>query len=374
MNLSTDLIKNIPPLQSSEMSPIVDTHTGVPDGSISYRQLTKRIWTVMEEGIKRGFTFKILNSEDRMYQAEREGQGFTYKIYPGHTSFRRQYSDTDYDLEQTKSRKLSRMAEHGLAVPQAYGTFQTWAEISNSDLSFPIVAKPDNGSLSRNVFANLKTVEQLQQAVTQIEADSDVIKLESHISGRDYRVLIVNHHYAGCVERRPASVVGDGQQTIQKLFHQKNQDPSRGDRDEEHTTLHQLVWDDASDRLLHQAGYTLDTILPVGERCYLQTKITAVLGADYIDRTDELHPSIIEKCISFSHQFSTLTLGFDLITTDLSKPLSETQGAFNEYNFLPYVDLHEHCNIGQPRPVCQLIWDYIEDHSQRLITPQYALF
>ena len=93
---------------------------------------------------------------------------------------------------------------------------------------------------------------------------------------------------------------------------------------------------------------------------YLQEKITASTGSDYVDYTEQLHPSIIQSCINFSHHFSTLTLGFDVITTDITKPLEETGGAFNEYNFLPYVDLHENCNVGQKRPVCRLIWDYIE--------------
>lgn len=339
---------------------------------IDYYHTTKRIWTVMKEGIRRGFEIKIYSLEDRIFRAERDGKGFIYKIYPGHFSFRRQYAD--YDAEQTKSRKLTLMAEDGLAIPVSHGTFKTFAEIPLEALSFPIVAKPDSGSLSQNVFPNLRTVKQLKQAVAVIEANGDVIKLESHISGRDYRVLIINHQYAGCVERRPANVTGDGQHTILELFHLRNQEPGRAGRYEEHTTLHQLVFDDTSRQLLQDAGYALNTILPAGETFYLQKKITAATGSDYVDCTDKLHPSIIQGCIDFSHRFSTLTLGFDVITSDISRPLAETGGAFNEYNFLPYVDLHENCNIGQTRPVCRLIWDYVETNVERIVTPEFNIF
>ncbi len=338
---------------------------------IDYHHITKRIWTVMQEGMHRGFVFKILSLDDKIFRAERNGKGFIYKIYPGHFSFRRQYDD--YDYEQSKSRKLERMQQHGLPVPVSYGTFKTATDIPG-DLPFPIVAKPDSGSLSQNVFPNLQTVSQLQHAATRIVANGDVIKLESHVSGQNYRVLIINHQYAGCVERRPANVVGDGKHTILDLFQLRNQEPGRGDRYETHTTLHHLVFDDTSRRLLQEKGYTLDTRLPNGERCYLQTKITASTGADYVDCTDDLHPSIIKSCIDFSHQFSTLTLGFDLITPNLTRPLAETGGAFNEYNFLPYVDLHEHCNIGQKRPVCRLMWDYIDTHAEQLVTADFKAF
>ncbi|NES22837.1 MAG: hypothetical protein F6K41_28925 [Symploca sp. SIO3E6] len=100
------------------------------------------------------------------------------------------------------------MGKYGLPVPLSYGIFKTFAEIPLANLKFPVVAKPNSGCLSRNVFTNLQTVEQLKQAASLIEANGDILKLESHIPGRDYRVLMVNHQYAGCVERRPANVLG----------------------------------------------------------------------------------------------------------------------------------------------------------------------
>ncbi|NER19406.1 MAG: hypothetical protein F6J96_01305 [Symploca sp. SIO1C2] len=339
---------------------------------IDYHRLRKRVWLIMQEGMRRGFQFKVLDLEERIFQAEREGKGFIYRIYPGDLSFRRQYQD--YDYEQSKSRKLELLGKYGLPVPLSSGIFKTLAEISFAHLKFPLVAKPNSGYLSRNVFPNLQTVEQLKQAVSVIEANGDIIKLESHICGHDYRVLIVNHQYVGCVERRSANVVGDGKHTILQLFNLRNQEPGRGDRYEIHATIHQLVFDRTSRRLLQEAGYTLETVLPEGELFYLQEKITASTGADYVDYTEQLHPSIIQSCIDFSHQFSNLTLGFDLITPDISRPLADTGGAFNEYNFLPYVDLHENCNIGQKRPVSRLIWDYIEAHADRIVTSEFNIF
>ena len=339
---------------------------------IDYHRIPKAMWKVMEEGMRRGFTFQVVNLEDRRFRAERDGKGFIYRVHPGDLSFRSQYDD--YDYEQTKSRKLEMMGNYGLPVPVSYGTFNSLAEIPLDRLSFPIVVKPNFGKVSRNVFANLQTVDEVKQAASAIEANGDIIKLESHICGRDYRVTIINHQYAGCVERRSANVIGDGKHTILQLFDLRNQEPGRGDRYEIHSTIHQLVFDRTSRRLLHEAGYTLETILPEGEICYLQEKITASTGADYVDYTEQLHPSIIQTCIDFSHQFSSLILGFDLIAPDISRPLAETGGAFNEYNFLPCLDLHEDCNIGQKRPVTRLLWDYIEANSEQFVTAEFAVF
>ena len=339
---------------------------------IDYRRIAKRVWMVMEAGRKRGFVFKVINLEEEIFQAAREGKGFIFKTYPSYFSLRQEYED--YDAQKSKSHKLKLMSETGLPVPVSYGVFQTLADIPRDRLSFPLVAKPDSGSLSRNVFSNLQNIAQLERAAAMIESYGDSIKLESHIKGDDYRVLIVNRQYAGCVERQSANVVGDGKRSILELFYDRNREPERSDREEIHTTNHYLVWDSTTRRLLQKAGYTSETILPAGERFYLQEKITAALGSNYVDCSDLLHESIIKSCIDFSSQFSILTLGFDLIATDISRPLAETGGAFNEYNFLPYVDLHENCNIGKKRSVCGLIWDYIEANCDRIVTSQFLPF
>lgn len=344
-----------------------------PQG-IYYRTISKRIWTIMQEGINRGFTIEVLNLQQRLFQVNRNNQGFVYRIYPGDLRFRNSISHAELEQEESKAHKLERMRQNGLPVPIDYGTFKRCADIPLDRLQFPLVAKPDTGSLSQHVFTDLQTVEQLQNAAVTIELSGRLIKLESYIDGRDYRVLIIANQYAGAVERRPANVVGDGKHTILELFRLRNQEPGRSDRYEMHTTLHQLVFNRTSRLLLEKAGYTLNTVLKEGEVFYLQAKIIASLGADYVDVTEQVHDSIIQFCIAVSHEFPTLTIGFDILTHDISRPLNATGGAFNEYNFLPYVDLHENCNIGQPRSVAALIWDYIEQHSAEILTDDFRAF
>ncbi len=350
------------------------------DSGLYYRDVaTRRIWTIMEAGIKRGYVIKMMDVEERVFQVTHQRdpkRGFIYKIYPGLLNFRLGFTPYEkaYEKAQRKGEKLEVMHQYKMPVPIDYGIFKNTADIPLQALRYPIVAKPNYGSLSQNVFTNLQNPEQLQQAAHVIELTGQTIKLESHISGRDYRVLIVDGQYAGTVERRPANLTGDGQHTLLELFHQRNQEPGRGPRYEAHTTLHKLVFDQTSRQQLAKFGYSLDTVLKPGEVFPLQTKIPASLGADYIDVTEQVHGSIVQSCIACAKHFASLTVGFDLITTDPSRPLAETGGAFNEYNFLPYVDVHEHCNVGKKQPVTQLIWDYIDRNQKRLLTPEFKPF
>ena len=350
-----------------------------PEGLNYSQTVTRRIWTIMAAGIQRGYQIQVMDVEERVFKVTHErdpNRGFIYKIYPGLLNFRLGFKPYEkaYEQAQRKSEKLAMMQRCGMPVPVDYGIFPSAGDIPWENLKFPLVAKPDYGSLSQNVFTNLQTWEQLQAAAQVIELSGQNIKLESHITGQDYRILIVDRRFAGAVERRPANLIGDGKHSILELFQLRNQEPGRGPRYEAHTTLHQLVFDQTSRQQLAQAGYTLDTVLPPGETFYLQTKIPASLGADYVDVTQQVHASIIESCIACAENFASLTVGFDLITTDPSQPLSQTGGAFNEYNFLPYVDIHEHCNVGTQQPVTKGIWDYIDRHGDQLLTSEFRPF
>ncbi|MEO0354221.1 MAG: hypothetical protein AAF268_05295 [Cyanobacteria bacterium P01_A01_bin.3] len=360
---------------ATEEERLVSTKYGIRpirDGGVPKERIEMRTWVVMQAGILRGFEFTVLNLSERLFRAEKQGKGFVFEVYPGHLRFR--LGCQNYDREKSKVHKLQRMRARGLPVPISYGVFQRASDIPYEHLDYPVVAKPDSGSISENVFVHLQTQTELQQAAIAIEVTGKPITVESFIRGQDYRITIVNGSYVGCVLRRPASIVGNGQHSIIELFHIRNQEPNRGDRYDVHTTIHKLVWDSVTWAKLADKGYTTATILPSQERFNLQEKITAATGSDYVDVTDEVHPSTVEMCINFALEFETLTLGFDIITRDISQPLSKVSGVFNEYNVLPYLDLHERCNQGVARPAAGRIWDYIEDHFDSIVTPYMQPF
>ena len=340
--------------------------TSTSESGVPKQRIEMRTWVVIQEGMRRGFEFNVLNLSERLFRAERQGKGFVFEVYPGHLSFR--MACKNYDLEKSKVHKLKRMTTCGMPVPISFGVFQRAADIPYTSIEYPAVAKPDAGSISENVFPNVQTEAELRKAAIAIELTGKPIAIESFIRGQDYRITIVNGSYVGCVQRRPASVVGDGKLSILELFHQRNQEPNRGDRYAVHTTIHKLVWDGVTWHKLASKGYTSSTILPKGERFFLQDKITAATGSDYVDTSENVHPSTIEMCIKFSREFNTLTLGFDIITRDISQPLNIVSGAFNEYNFLPYLDLHERSNQGKTRRVADRLWDYVEERSSEIVT------
>lgn len=113
--------------------------------------------------------------------------------------------------------------------------------------------------------------------------------VEQYITGKDYRILVINHQVVAVAERVPAHVTGDGRQSIRELIDQVNRDPRRGFGHENVLTL--ITIDEMTQRILNLRGYTLDTVLAEGEICYLKSTANLSTGGTAIDRTDLLHPN-----------------------------------------------------------------------------------
>ena len=70
--------------------------------------------------------------------------------------------------------------------------------------------------------------------------------VETYITGNDYRCLVIGGKIAAVAERVPASVTGDGEQTIRELVDITNADPRRGIGHEK--VLTRIKLDDNADR------------------------------------------------------------------------------------------------------------------------------
>jgi len=334
-------------------------------------KIDMRVWLIIQEGERRGFRFEPIDYKKPRFRVLRNGRGFTFEAIPGFLAFRK--ANPDFPL-QRKEHKKQKMAEVHMPVPETLGIFKTHSDLLKEQLPYPLVAKPVVGSFSKNVYTNINSQEELISAAKAIEATREEILVEKHIPGDHFRILVVDHQYIGCAERRAANVTGDGQHTISELIELRNQEPGRAERDATHTTNHKIVFDTTSEQILKEKSLTSSTILPRGRMLKIQHKITAALGSDYVDYTDKLHKSIVEKCISFTKHFRAFVIGFDLIASDITKPLEETGGAFNEYNMLPYIDLNENPNIGKKQNAARTIWNKIDRDENTILTPHFLEF
>ena len=85
-----------------------------------------------------------------------------------------------------------------------------------SGSAIPCVLKPLDGNHGRGVCLDLMGEADVREAfeIAKEESRRGVIVVESQITGKDYRCLIIDGRVAAIAERVPASVTGDGTSTV----------------------------------------------------------------------------------------------------------------------------------------------------------------
>jgi cyanophycin synthetase len=260
------------------------------------------------------------------------------------------------DKERTKE-ILTRM---GVPVPlgKVIYAFSELEDVICDLGGYPIVIKPLDGNHGRGITIDIQSLEQAAIAYDRAKEVSAGVIVEHFYQGRDHRILVVNHKVVAVAERVPAHVVGNGQDTIATLVEQENQDHRRGEGHDNILTHIQL--DDSTDEMLCRQGFTLDTVLRPDQVCYLRATANLSTGGIAIDRTDEIHAETVWLAERVSRIIDLDIAGIDVVTTDITKPLSEAEGVIVEVNAAPGLRMHIAPSQGIARnvaaPILQMLF------------------
>ncbi|BBC26369.1 cyanophycin synthetase [Pseudanabaena sp. ABRG5-3] len=214
---------------------------------------------------------------------------------------------------------------------------------------FPIVIKPLNGNHGRGITIDVRTVKEAIAAFDMAQEVSEEVIIERFHTGRDHRVLVINGKFVAVAERVPANVTGDGVSTISQLIEITNQDPRRGDGHD--NVLTRIEIDRTSLDILARQGFTLESVPPKGQVCYLKATANLSTGGVSVDRTDEIHPENIWLAERVARIIGLDIAGIDVVTEDISLPVRQTDGAIVEVNAAPGFRMHTAPSIGTPRNV-----------------------
>nr|AAL56990.1 cyanophycin synthetase [Synechococcus sp. MA19] len=255
------------------------------------------------------------------------------------------------------------LANAGIPVPK--GTVINFLDDLEEAIEYvggyPIVIKPLDGNHGRGITINIQNWEEAEAAYDAARQISRSIIVERYYQGRDHRVLVVDASSA-VAERVPAHVVGDGRSTIAELIEETNKDPNRGEGHD--NILTKIELDRTSYQLLERQGYTLDSILPQGEICYLRATANLSTGGIAVDRTDEIHPENVWLAQGVVKIVGLDIAGIDIVTPDISRPLREVDGVVVEVNAAPGFRMHVAPSQGTPRNVAAAVLDMLFPSEQ----------
>ena len=188
-------------------------------------------------------------------------------------------------------------------------------------IGYPVVLKPLDGNHGRGVCINLRRRSRGARVLPVAEGESrdghgrgrDAI-----ITGKDYRILVVNEQVVAVAERVPAHVVGDGTHTVAAVGRDHQRRSRRGIGHEKILTRISVDEPDARD-----AGAAGDrrstTCRRTGSVVQLKQTGNMSTGGTSIDRTDDIHPDNVEIARQAAMVVGLDVAGIDFIAADIAR-------------------------------------------------------
>jgi len=268
-----------------------------------------------------------------------------------------------HDKEETKDM----LYNNGCPVP--YGLVVSSLEELESALKrigYPVVIKPADGNHGKGATINIQNLEDARIAFEVAQQHSYRMIVESYIHGADFRLLVIDYQFVAAARRTPAHVVGDGYSSIQECIDKVNQDPRRGYGHE--NVLTEISVDAMTNRILDQAGLSLDSVLPKDQVLHLKSTANLSTGGIAEDVTETVHSFNQFMAERVAKLIDLDICGIDIIAPSLSEPITENNGAIIEVNGGPGFRMHLGPTLGKPRNVAAPVLDMLFPtlHSGRI--------
>ncbi len=181
-------------------------------------------------------------------------------------------------------------------------------------IGFPVIVKPNSGSQGVGVSL-VHNKREFYSAVRAVFKRDRIVLVQQPITGKDYRLVILDKKLISAYERIPLNVVGDGKSTIGQLLKAKQKQFVASSRDT------QIKTDDPRivNKLSHQ-GLSFRSVPTKGQRVYLLDNANLSTGGDSVDVTERVHPTFKKLSVKLTRDMGLRLCGVDLmIQGDISQ-------------------------------------------------------
>ncbi len=262
------------------------------------------------------------------------------------------------DVASNKQLTKELLAENGLPVPlgSVVDNEGEMLEVTRR-IGYPVVIKPLNSNQGKGVSIGLQNEAEVLRAMQTAQFYSQQVIVEKYITGRHYRVLVINGQVEAAAERLPAQVVGDGRHCIRELIEQVNCDPARGEGHEKE--LSKIRVDAVTLANLARQGLDLYATPPRGQTVILRENANLSTGGTAIDVTDIIHSEFRDMAVRAAEVVGLDIAGVDLVCQDVANIPGGNDWAIIEVNAAPGLRMHLYPVRGQSRPVGEAIVEYL---------------
>ncbi|MBI2798522.1 ATP-grasp domain-containing protein [Candidatus Saccharibacteria bacterium] len=210
-----------------------------------------------------------------------------------------------------------------------------------------VVVKPQDSAHGQGVTAGIVDVSKLHTAIKFAQAYSNKPLIQTHVEGDDYRLLYIDKKLVAATIREPASIVGDGKQSISELILAENQNPKRG----KNYVKELNVIDEAA--AVEYLGDRVSEVPRKDEKVQVIGVANMGRGGKAIDVTDNVSSQMLEYASKIVNYLDMGLCGVDFIYNT-----KDNQMFLIEINAAPSFGLHEHPSVGKGRNVAKSFVDW----------------
>ncbi len=294
---------------------------------------------IAEEALRRGIAVEVLDARSGEVRLSHGGRSLVTRESLSELTTAVAMSRCD---DKRHTRRI--LARAGLDVPA--GREATFDEGDHAFLAEvgEVVVKPARGEQGAGITVGVTTDDELDAALAAAREHCADVLIEQRVAGDDLRIVVIDHEVVAAAIRRPAQVVGTGRHTVRDLVEAQSRRRASATGGESRIPL-----DDETARTVEAAGWSLDAVLPEGERLAVRRTANLHTGGTIHDVTADLHPRLASAAVAASRAIGVPVTGLDLIVEAVDGPA----GVFIEANERPGLANHE------PQPTAERFVDLL---------------
>jgi GNAT-family acetyltransferase (TIGR03103 family) len=244
------------------------------------------------------------------------------------------------------------LARAGLVVPEQIVAAPTPGRLEREFLETHrrIVVKPARGEQGAGIAVDLHAMDATIAAIAHARQYSDTVLLERFCEGQDLRVVVIDTKVVAAALRRPAHVVGNGRDRIERLIESQSRRRAATTGGESRIPL-----DDETRRCVALAGFSFEDVLDEGQVLAVRRTANLHTGGTLHDVTDRLSKAIKDAALKAASVLEIPVVGLDLLVPD---PAGDTY-VMIEANERPGLANHE------PHPTAERFIDLLFPQTRR---------
>lgn len=236
------------------------------------------------------------------------------------------------------------VSDAGITVPK--GRLATFDEKDHEFLAEvgDVVVKPTRGEQGKGITVGVDGPEELDAALARAREQHPEVLIEQRAPGDDLRLVVIDGRVVAAALRMPAEVIGTGKHTIRELIETQSRRRAAATGGES-----RIPMDAVTEGTVKEAGWSLDDVLPEGERLRVRRTANLHQGGTIHDVTAEVNPELCRVAVAAAAAIGIPVTGIDLLVPDVTRD----GYVFVEANERPGLANHE------PQPTAAAFVDYL---------------